>query len=233
MLTLSHLTPEFYAAMREACEAALDAGVFYEMEVKAFVLPRIRHLDTAVETAAETIDEPKDWDERRAIVERVKSLPRGHAIIVRRSSGYYETKMSAGGGESSGLSDSHTAPVPWEKTYIRMIGYEIYLMRNLVERERAIAANFAAIQTRGFTQGDKFKNLRINGATYSSVSIETVETGGDGYVALTMKKRSSANVWKCRIEARILVRIVDEANVKKLETAQPLKISLAIGSKIP
>ncbi len=220
-------------ALRAACAAALDAGVFYDTDLDAFVVPRIARSDPARDLFLGVFEEPAEFVARSAWNEdldaRIAASARGTWLLRRRSThlgdrDWFVPLMSDGSGARHWNADSYDIPPDYMAVYRRMAGYEIYLMRREIEAERSRARNIALIAARGFQPGSTFRNLRIGGDRYSTVTITALhpppepnvtivgaDDRGEGWLTLALTKRGSRHRYRTNIAAGTLASAIDEA----------------------
>lgn len=166
-MNLSSYKPE----MVSACEAAIDAGIFYEDQFKDFV---VKHMGgygceaVLLETVTLQWFGSEFLSENRALEakakERLKASPQGHYILFEKiyddAKRRYSPMVSAGNGElaTGGSHDSYDEPPTAEKVLARMIGYEIYLCRKATEDDRRQAHNRKILEQQRYCVGQVFRN---------------------------------------------------------------------------
>lgn len=209
----------FTVNMIKGCQAALDAGVFYQDEFCDFVVKHMGGYGCEA-VLAETVTEPDrgapDYFElRRATMDglanRIAASPRGHYALVKYTGSdgtdRYSLKVSDGSGKLAvgGACDGYDAPPSGEKILERMVGYEIYECRNAVEAKRRVEANIAALKRQGFKVGMEFKNYMHPGEPrpYSKVVIQELYPDF-GQVKIHLTKRGSPKRWEASIGALTL-----------------------------
>jgi len=210
---------DFPAAMVEACEAALDAGVFYQDAFRDYV---VQHMGgygceaVLVETVTVPDRSAPDYFElkRAAMIElsnRIAASPRGHYALVKYTGNdgthRYSPKVSDGSGKLAvgAAYDSYDAPPSGDKVLERMVGYEIYECRNAVEAKRRIEADIAALVRHSFKVGMEFKNYKQPGEPkpYSKAAIQEIYPEF-GQIKLHLTKRGSPKRWSVSIGALAL-----------------------------
>ena len=233
MTGVAELFTAYRAALRDATEAALDGGLFYDAAVTAFVLARAGQHDPARDECLGSFDEPSSFAERRtfrsAMEARVLGAPRGTWAIVRHrlpDRAWFEAMMSDGSGACSvGGNFDHYDEIPiFLDVHHRMAGYEVYKMRHEVEADRRRARNMAVIHERGFAAGRSFRNLMIGQASYSTVTIIALhpfadphttiigtDDRGAGWLSLGLTKRGSGKRYRADIAATQLATAIDAA----------------------
>lgn len=212
---------DFPPAMVSACQAAIDAGMFYDNEFSAFVLRQlggygceaalmeIADLDAAGENYAAS---------QRVLRARLEALvtaaPRGHYALIRvtrlNDCPLYTAFASDGYGDrvaTGGAYDVYDSMPSGDKILERMIGYEIYLCRKAVEQERARQAGREALAKYGFHVGMVFKDITVGGEKYSSGTVSEVHAES-GCVTLYLVRRGSRNRWKSTLSARAVAEHV-------------------------
>jgi hypothetical protein len=205
----------FRAALRTACEAALDDGFYYQEPFMHHVLETIGDQDPAEDVFLGTVRRGRD--DLEAFASRIAASPRGTWGLVetviedeegRRT--YYRPVMSEGTGDLPHNSDSYEAPPGYAKVYERMVGFEIYLVRKEIQEERAHAARLEALQTHGIRTGAVFRNLHLNGTLYSTVRVTGVSEES-GYASVFLVRRGSKNRWTGSFSAAALAHAIGEA----------------------
>ena len=217
-MTKCNLTA-FPAAMIAACEAALEADVFYQDPFVEFVVDRmggydcqavlVEHLNVGRDDSAEA------KELRHDLAKRVKSASRGHYGIVQRQrddgSQSYALIVSDGTGElaTGGRFDSHDELPTGAKVLERMVGYEIYLCRKAVEADRLLQSNVSALREFGFRPGMEFKDVKVSGETKVFAKAVVQSTNADtGMVSLLLNRRGSAKRWTLERGAKRLGEMV-------------------------
>lgn len=214
-----HHVLEFPEVMIKGCEAALDAGVFYQDEFRDFVVKHMGGYGCEA-VLAETVTEPDrsapDYFElKRATMDglgnRIAASPRGHYALVKYTGSdgtdRYSLKVSDGSGKLAvgGAYDGYDTPPSGDKVLERMVGYEIYECRNAVEAKRRIEADIAALEQHGFKVGMEFKNYKQPGETkpYSKAAIQEIYPEF-GQIKLHLTKRGSPKRWAVSVGALAL-----------------------------
>jgi hypothetical protein len=104
--------------LKQFVEEALDAGVFYERDMRERILPQILPFDEAVENLIGTFTNPS-FQELRDLEKQVSALPRGSWAIIRKEwdgGGCYALIFSDGTG--------NRAPGVSYDTYDHALSYE-------------------------------------------------------------------------------------------------------------
>ncbi|MPR06317.1 hypothetical protein [Microvirga tunisiensis] len=211
------------AKLEEFVGQALDLNIHYDTDMDAYVIPRIAQFEEARDLPLGTFTKPSEWKEQRAfnqdLARRVASGPRGTwAIVVTNCHDgriFYSTLISDGTGEIStgGSHDSYDTPPDYPKIYERMIGYEIYLARRVVEAQRQLARDQTAIRDHRLQAGMTFKDLMVDHKKFSTAAIQQVDPN-TGRVKLFMTKRGSAQRYQGEVSASSLV---ERAGLSKRE----------------
>lgn len=207
---------DFPANMIAGCEAALDAEVFYQDEFADFVVKAMGGYGCEA-VLVETVSIDLNWDDymarKRAIVgpltKEVAAAPRGHYGLIHYISAEgdnrYSLIASDGSGETAvgGRYDGYDTPPDGEKVLSRMVGYEIYECRSLVENERRRDANIEALRKHGFAPGMEFKNYKHPGEVkpYSKAVVQAVYADS-GTLKLQLTRRGSAKRWEGTVGAK-------------------------------
>lgn len=203
----------FSKEMLDACNAALDQGVFYQKDFSEFVLQRMGGLGCEPVRSGEIVD--GGFREREAFAMRIAQMPRGSYGILRRSGtddypGSFAAAVSDGTGDvATGGRFDHFDKEPSGETVVRrMVEYEIYLCRNQLENERRVAKNQDAL-ARCFV-GQVIKGYRhpSEAKPYSRAEVTGVvpETGR---VRLLLTKRGSKARWETSVGAEWFVQQMD------------------------
>jgi hypothetical protein len=193
--------------------AALDAGIFYESEFKAYVAPAWAQAFpvtpkciTAGADGRCYVDEVEgDFATRKAqfeaLKERLRSEPRGAWAMVRRpwkdepDRASWAVAMSMGNGEVAcpDLSGIRGQPMP-EEFIQRAVGYEVYCSRKKEEARRAQLTSLALIRERGWMPGTVLRDISLGGSKrYSTAKIVKIE---GPMVSLYMTRRGSGARWE-------------------------------------
>jgi len=206
----------FSAAMIAGCEAALDAGIFYQDAFKAFVLMHMGGFDCeAVLVETVSLDRSmEDYCHRKRIVcERlyslIKAAPRGHYALLQYSSDdgsrSFGTITSDGTGNlAPGAAYNCQTEMPsGEYVLDRMMGYEIYLCRQSIEGKRRMKADVQALTDHAFIPGMTFKDYRHPGEvkSYSKVVITAVSPA-TGNVKLLLVRHGTRKRWEASVGAK-------------------------------
>lgn len=223
---------DFPADMVAACNAAIDAGLFYNTEFDAFVLKRMGGYGceaVLMEIADLDSNASDHFEAQRALCQRLEAAvvaaPRGHYAVLRfapmsHRGTFYKLMVSDGHGDrpaNGGAHDSYDALPTGEKVLQRMVEYEIYLCRQVLEKQRATAKRVAAAKEHGLCAGYTHKGaFRVGTDTFSTVSI--IAMGDDGQVKLHMTKRGSPKRYEVWIGAGEFARRA--GLVQKREEAQ-------------
>jgi hypothetical protein len=211
------LADDVLASLRRHVTAALDTpslwqnGILYDVTIQGYVAPRVTADCPVEQPAPEIIEQSPNapYDERLARRCRLGAQPRG-AWSVAISSPYFRPLMSSGNCTLTGHSDTYETMPTWQKVYDRMIGYEIYLMRQRIERERELAANLAALPR--FAVGQTIRDIRVNWTAYSTAQVVAVApTEHPECVRLSLTKRGSAKRWIAHLPAALLLQKTEHA----------------------
>ena len=205
---------QFTPQMIVACEAAIDAGIFYESEFVKFVLAKMGGYDCKAVLLKEAFfDNGGDFEQLRknisALESEVAAAPRGtYALLyfVRASDirSYWKIAVSDGTGElavGSKFGSYEEAPGA-DHVLERMIGYEIHLCRKYVEHLSEVKASQGAIEKHHIMAGMIIKNFTIPGRKpYSTVIVREVSKE-NGFVKLHLTKRGRKERYECSMQAR-------------------------------
>ncbi len=218
---------DYEKVLREAIEAAIDSpdlyvrGILYQDDMKEFVRQRLGDADGVVEKFLGIIDDPhKEPDglgRGKQIVEDLKKQPRGTWLVIKHDfqdnrDFRFTAYISAGNGKLGGHRDTFSEIPPFEKVRDRMVGYEVYEMRQKIQQERALVAGQKALEDWGFATGQTFKNVRLHSEIkpYSTLTVEKVNHER-GEVTLHCKRRGSPKLWGVTCNAAGLATYLDQA----------------------
>ncbi|MDK9702471.1 MAG: hypothetical protein OEL20_04975 [Sulfuritalea sp.] len=210
-------------AMIAGCEAALDAGIYYQDEFRDFVLKHMGGLDCApalVEAASLDLDAEDHWQRQKDLTSRlarlIKASPRGHYALIRRTckdwlKPSYSAMVSDGSGKLAvgGQFDGYDHEPTGDEVLTRVIGYEIYLCRKDLEEKRRTEANIKAQQEHAFTVGMEFKDYRHPGETkkFAKAVIAAVQPD-KGTLQLLLIRRGTSKRWEATMGAKRFAEIV-------------------------
>lgn len=143
---------DYEKVLRKAVEAGLDnpdlyapSGTLYQDDLNRFVRQRMGDTDGVKEKFLGTFDDPRKepggFAQGKEILDDLRSQPRGTWLVFRhdyRGEGQfrYTAYISAGNGSLGQHKDSFDKIPPFEKIRDRMVGFEVYKMRERVEMER-------------------------------------------------------------------------------------------------
>lgn len=210
----------YHAAVLVACAEALDSGVFYQDDFTKFVRERCDALDPAVEKFLgdhEISMSIEDRPARAHLVRHVTHSPRGAWATIHSApspdSKYWRPIISDGSGNSpvGGSFDAYGAPAAYAKAYSRMVSYEIYLARKAVEAERLTVANKSALERAQIQVGATYRNIQLNGKTYSTAVVTGVDET-DAQVQLYLTRRGSPNRWTAKVGATRLASQIESSS---------------------
>lgn len=212
------LPQQFQDQLKAATAEAIDAGLTYNRDVNSFVLERVGLFDPAKEHLIGTVDRLEgdtfeSWQQKMATAEaQVVNAPRGHYVLLNHNSnpnGSFTALFSTGLGVAvGGHHDYHPTPPAWKDLWRRAVEYEIYIHRQTIEADRELAADLEAIETAGLEEGREIRNVSINGANYSTLTITAVNAK-NGMVDLSLVKRGSSRRYARSIRASNLAKIAD------------------------
>lgn len=202
---------DYEKVLREAVESALDSpdlyvrGTLYQEDMKDFVRQRLEDADGVVEKFLGVIDDPRKepdgWAKGKQIVENLKKQPRGAWLVMKHDfqdnrDFRYTAYISAGNGKLGAHRDTFSEIPPFEKVRDRMVGYEVYEMRQKVQQERAIEAGQKAVEDWDFATGQTFKNVHLPSEIkpYSMLTVEKVDLER-GEVTVHCRRRGSPKTW--------------------------------------
>jgi hypothetical protein len=178
-------------------------------------------------------DQPTDRDSQHAwtrdLGHTIGTSPRGTWAVLRMTRAangeiVYRAMISDGSGRTATgcAHDWYDAPPTFEYVYARMVGYEIYTIRKIVEAAAATAANLAAIAAHNLAAGREFKNVNL-GFSNGKANRVTIESISDeGVLTFNVIKRGSARRYRGTSSASAFV---DKAGLARLDTAGPSKLS--------
>lgn len=205
----------FRSAVELATQEALDAGTYYNDQIKAFVIERVGDLDPAEDCRYPDIDRSstdtfETWRERLTAAEAmIAAAPRGHYVLTRAFTGEHSTQqviMSNGDGLAPGVRhDPHPTTPTWKSLVERMVGHEIYLARQAIERRRELAEDVEAIEAFSLVPEYSTKDLNMGGRVFSTGTISAVHSD-TGMIDLNLTRRGSPNRMVTSIRAKDFVR---------------------------
>lgn len=199
-----------------ACEAAIDAGVFYQDAFADFVVKHMGGYDcqpVLVETVSfkwyggnTFLAEQRAWNAEAAA--RMKSSPRGHYLLIEKlyedGKRRYSTMVSAGNGQLSvgGSHDSYDEQPTGEKVLARMVEYEVYCCRKAVEETRRRDHNQNALERHRYCIGQVFRNYRHPGEAkpFSKATVTKIYPES-GRVTMQLTKRGTSKMWEITVGA--------------------------------
>jgi hypothetical protein len=210
------MTPEAqvrHQKLKQFVEEALDAGVFYERDMKERILPQILPFDEAVENLIGTFINPS-FQELKDLEKQVGALPRGSWAIIRKEwegGGCYALMFSDGTGDRApGVAyDTYDRILSYTEALEGVVGFEIYKMRQAVELEREIAADLKAIEDNGFKLYQKFEGLKVASRIYTTAQISEIRP--NGHVVLHLFLRGSRKQREATVGGRVLAQRIREA----------------------
>ena len=213
--------------LKQFPEEALDAGVFYERDMKERILPQILPFDDAVENLIGTFTNPS-FQELQNLEKQVSALPRGSWAVIRKEwdgGGCYALIFSDGtGNRAPGVSyDTYDRALSYDEALASVVGFEIYKMRQAVELQREIAADLKAIADNGFSLYQKFEGLKVEARIFTAAQISEIRP--NGHIVLRLTLRGSRKTYETTIGGRGLERRIREAEERaapKAATAEPV-----------
>lgn len=217
----------FPQIMVNGCEAALDAGVFYQEEFADWVLNHMGGFGCEgrlLGMVSVNGSEPGSQVLRNAVASAVREQQRGTYVVMKVTladgRSWCTVLVSAGGGElGTGVKhDTYDQPPAADKVLRRMLGYEIYLCRKAVEARRALIADCEALAKHGFRVGMELKDLKISGEPkpYSRGIVDAVDAAS-GAVTLTLMRRGTSKRWSITLGAKRV------AEIGRLQEPEPNK----------
>jgi len=203
-----------------ACEAALDAGVFYNKAFCDYVVKQMGGYDcepVLVETITLNFERAQQLVRKEA-EERIKSSPRGHYVILEKvyedAGRRYSTIVSAGNGEVApgGSHDIYDEQPAGEIVLRRMVEYEIYCCRKAVEEYRRRERNIKALEQHGYYVGQVFRNYKVPGepVPFSIATIVKIYRDS-GRVELHLTKRGTSKKWETFVDASCIEERIKSA----------------------
>lgn len=219
---------KFTAAMIAGCNAALDAGIFYNDEFKPFVIKHMGGLD-CVPVLHRIVE--LQWDDREKMVEMrqelkdltntVKASPRGtYAVKIKKMHGaptLYSFLISDGSGELApgGQWDTQEKVVTGEYAVTKMMGYEIYSCRKILEEMRREEEDLKALHEHKLSVGMEFKDYKDPGDSkkFSKAIIQRIHAD-TGNVELLLTRRGTKKQWTTTRRAKVFVESVGLQEIK-------------------
>jgi hypothetical protein len=207
---------DFMKALEAGSRAALAEGLSYQNEFQAFVT-RLCAADDPVRDNHLGIREipygpPHERLALEAVDAEIKAAPRGTWMTLRRSYErdgqdhvFYKVAFSTGLGEDAVGSkhDTFTEPPTFEDVYARVLGYEIYEARSRVEAADKLKANVEAVESGRVAVGVVFRDLKVNGQSFSKAEVISVDAE-KGEARLRMTKRGTRKRWEANVSAAAL-----------------------------
>lgn len=195
-------------AMVAACEAALDARMFYNNDFDTFVLEHMGGPDCEAVLLREV-----ECSQHREVVEIEKAVlaaPRGHYVLIRKRYDDQERWvpiMSTGSGISSICHDTYAERPSADELLRALLSQDIYQCRHAVARQRELDADVAASRHPAVRLGAEIRNFSPPGEvrTFSTATVTGIDSAS-GQVALMMTQRGSRKRWTMRVGAR---RVID------------------------
>lgn len=233
-MKLNPAVADFPADMVAACNAALDAGIFYNDQFEAFVLGRMGGFGceaVLMEVAELDCGHPDHWQMQRDLSRRLEAAvvaaPRGHYVVIRKTRSdrapTYFFMVSDGTEDRSsvgGSYDYYDALPSGEKVLERMVGYEIYLCRKAIEQARARQSACSAIGKYGIRLGMEFRNIEVGGEKFSTATVSEIHEKA-GEVTLYLVRRGSRQRWNATVAADSLVQRAGLAQKRTEAEAAP------------
>lgn len=204
-------------ALKAAVGAAIDAGLYYNADVNAFVAKHCGVPDPAREVFLGIVDLPvHDLPAARKVNEeteaKVAAGPRGTWALTRRTfendgqiRTVYQPLLSDGSGSLApgGRSDTSYEPPVYEAVLRRAFEMEVYLARRELEADRLSARNREAIESGRVAMGGEFRDVTVNSQKFSRAKVVGVDAEA-GKVTIELTKRGSRRRWKCDVGAAAL-----------------------------
>lgn len=200
----------FNPSMIAGCEAALDAGVFYQDAFEDFVVKQMGGFNCEAHLAMNLLIDHRDISRTARqqsnlvmeLEQRVAAMPRGHYAIIKTinppDTVFFRFMVSDGSGKIStgGKFDSYDIEPGPEKVLRKMFGYEIYLCRKLVEQRRAKACDISAMISLNIHVGMKIKGYRASGEVKPFSSASVIEVHPEtGMLKLLLIRRGTSKRW--------------------------------------
>ncbi len=205
--------------MVAACEAAIDTGIFYLDDFKAFVFTKMGGYDCEAVLLKDVL-----FDDNRAnfaeLREKVTSLenevaasPRGtYALFqfVRAEDNHHYWKFAVSDGSGGlgvgGRYNTYAEAPTAIHVLAKLVGHEIYKCRQHVENLREIKASQEAIDKHRIMPGMTVKNFTIPGSKPYSTAVVMEVSRGNGFVKLRLTKRGSRKRYESPMQARFFAR---------------------------
>ncbi|MHB0927729.1 MAG: hypothetical protein ACYC3W_02240 [Candidatus Nanopelagicales bacterium] len=226
----------FTPSMIAGCEAALDAGVFYQDAFENFVIEHMGGFDCEAKLATTLrIDLRSSEESARSVFEmtqpleaEIAAMPRGHYAIIqtlhKHGSSFFKFVVADGSGKLStgGRYDTYDAEPSAEHVLRKMLGYEIYLCRKLVEQRRETVRDIAAMTSLDIHVGMKIKikDYRAPGEVKPFSSATVIEVHPEtGTFKLMLMRRGTSKRWTHTVGAARLKSLL--ADVATPSTSAP------------
>lgn len=215
---------DFTPSMIAGCEAALDAGVFYQDVFVDWVIDRMGGFGCEATLASTlTIDRDAPQEPRQeflsiqSLQQRIAGMPRGHyAIIKTTGSGgntFFRFVVSDGSGDVStgGKYDAYDIEPSAELVLRKMLEYEIYLCREFVEQRRQKARDIEALTFLNIHVGMKIKDYKAPGDVRPFSSATVIEVHPEtGMLKLLLMRRGTSKRWEDTVGATWLKGLLTE-----------------------
>ena len=211
-----HEGRDFSATALAIVGAAINEGLFYVDDVKAYCSPRWQAeyplTDVCLTASGDTtyVMAPERHEDRRAQMDNINAklaaAPRGTWALVRQDwksgDGHAGTswslRISVGNGEVHGAQPN---PIWQNEKRIAgfndavkcLIGTEIYRATNAERARRESARSRQLIKDTGWRHGATLRNVKIAGKTFSTALIVMITE--EGFLRLELTKRGSRNRW--------------------------------------
>jgi len=217
---------QFNPSMIAGCEAALDAGVFYQDAFEDFVIEKMGGFDCQATLAMNLlfVRQAKSHTVRQEVnqlmdmEQRIATMPRGHYAIIKTINPpelvSFRFLVSDGTGDVStgGKFDTYdTEPSP-ETILRKMHGYEIYLCRKIVEQRREKARDIDALTSLNIHVGMKIKDYKCPGEVKPFSSATVIEVHPKtGTLKLMLMRRGTSKRWGHTVGATRLKELLTKA----------------------
>ena len=212
----SHGGRQFTAQQLAIVGQAIDAGVFYTDDLKAYCRPAWEAAHPATDQCLtvssdgnyrrlDGMEHAQRREAANALRDAIAAAPRGTWGLLRfdwtadagHSGVTYTMFISDGQGNACSVQTGgihHSGRVPaYADAIADMVGYEIYLADAAEKARREQARSRACILASGLTHGATLRNVRIGNTSYSTAVVDQVLSGT--WVKLHLTKRGSRNRW--------------------------------------
>lgn len=212
---------EYQKRLRSVVESIMDNpefyqnGTLYERVLREEVFKQLDG-QFAIREAFLGVEEDNSFENRRKMQDTLKSASRGSWLIF-KSFTQYSAWMSDGQGRVSGDFDYYDTAPTFEYSQKRMVGHEVFTVRQRIETDRHFQANLQAVA--GYSKGQIIPSAEIDRKKFTKLKIE--EITANGTVIVIGSRRGTSTQLRYEVCRESFARIVEEAQER--EAAKPPK----------